>query len=145
MSSNPTNPIANKKTTFSGGFFISQGQTITLRLRFELLRQISAIRRPACPTRLIFLVKLTFFASSNLTSPIANKKTTFSGGFFIGRGSKIRTHDTRFWRPVLYQLSYTPNVRTHYYKKIFYKSSTFFINTHSLLFYRLIYRIKPQT
>ena len=26
----------------------------------------------------------------------------------FGRGSKIRTHDTRFWRPVLYQLSYTP-------------------------------------
>ena len=27
---------------------------------------------------------------------------------FYGRGSKIRTHDTRFWRPMLYQLSYTP-------------------------------------
>ena len=26
----------------------------------------------------------------------------------ICRGSKIRTHDTWFWRPVLYQLSYTP-------------------------------------
>ena len=25
-----------------------------------------------------------------------------------GRGSKIRTHGTRFWRPLLYQLSYTP-------------------------------------
>ena len=25
-----------------------------------------------------------------------------------GRGSKNRTHDTRFWRPLLYQLSYTP-------------------------------------
>ena len=28
--------------------------------------------------------------------------------FFYGRGSKNRTHDTRFWRPLLYQLSYTP-------------------------------------
>ena len=27
---------------------------------------------------------------------------------FLGRGSKIRTHDPRFWRPMLYQLSYTP-------------------------------------
>ena len=26
----------------------------------------------------------------------------------FGRGSKNRTHDTRFWRPLLYQLSYTP-------------------------------------
>ena len=25
-----------------------------------------------------------------------------------GRGSKSRTHGTRFWRPLLYQLSYTP-------------------------------------
>ena len=28
--------------------------------------------------------------------------------FFYGRGRKIRTLDTRFWRPLLYQLSYTP-------------------------------------
>lgn len=25
-----------------------------------------------------------------------------------GRGGGTRTHDNRFWRPVLYQLSYTP-------------------------------------
>ncbi len=30
----------------------------------------------------------------------------------IGRGSRIRTRDIRFWRPTLYQLSYTP---THKY------------------------------
>ena len=29
-------------------------------------------------------------------------------GFFLGRGRRIRTRDPRFWRPVLYQLSYTP-------------------------------------
>ena len=27
---------------------------------------------------------------------------------FFGRGTKDRTRDTRFWRPMLYQLSYTP-------------------------------------
>ena len=27
-----------------------------------------------------------------------------------GRGDRDRTCDTRFWRPVLYQLSYTPVV-----------------------------------
>ncbi len=26
----------------------------------------------------------------------------------FGRGRKARTLDTRFWRPLLYQLSYTP-------------------------------------
>ena len=30
---------------------------------------------------------------------------------FSGRGRKIRTHDPRFWRPVLYQLSYTPMLK----------------------------------
>ena len=28
----------------------------------------------------------------------------------IGRGSRIRTHGTWFWRPLLYQLSYTPKI-----------------------------------
>ena len=27
---------------------------------------------------------------------------------YIGRGGRARTCDNRFWRPVLYQLSYTP-------------------------------------
>ena len=36
-----------------------------------------------------------------------------------GRGRRTRTLDTRFWRPLLYQLSYTPinggedGIRTH--------------------------------
>ena len=29
-------------------------------------------------------------------------------GLISGRGTKDRTRDTRFWRPLLYQLSYTP-------------------------------------
>lgn len=36
------------------------------------------------------------------------KKPLFSDFILSGRGSKIRTHDPRFWRPMLYQLSYTP-------------------------------------
>ncbi len=31
-----------------------------------------------------------------------------------GRGRRIRTRDPRFWRPVLYQLSYTPVQRQYY-------------------------------
>ncbi len=31
-----------------------------------------------------------------------------SGGYVFGRGRRIRTLGTRFWRPLLYQLSYTP-------------------------------------
>ena len=33
-------------------------------------------------------------------------RQTFS--FYCGRGTKNRTRDTWFWRPLLYQLSYTP-------------------------------------
>ena len=38
----------------------------------------------------------------------ANDVATAFADFKCGRGSKNRTHDTRFWRPLLYQLSYTP-------------------------------------
>ncbi len=34
-----------------------------------------------------------------------SRKTTL---FLFGRGRRIRTLGTRFWRPLLYQLSYTP-------------------------------------
>ena len=52
-----------------------------------------------------------------------------------GRGRKIRTLDTRFWRPMLYQLSYTPiPVNACYrYTSLSNKSSVFYI--HMLFFY----------
>ena len=36
------------------------------------------------------------------------KPFAYANGFFLGRGRRTRTRDPRFWRPVLYQLSYTP-------------------------------------
>ena len=36
-------------------------------------------------------------------------KSPFLRTRIFGRGSKIRTHGTWFWRPLLYQLSYTPS------------------------------------
>ena len=40
----------------------------------------------------------------------AQKNTECPNGHsvFFGRGGRTRTHDPWFWRPVLYQLSYTP-------------------------------------
>ena len=35
---------------------------------------------------------------------------------FSGRGRRTRTHDPWFWRPVLYQLSYTPVTLIYYTK-----------------------------
>ena len=39
---------------------------------------------------------------------LSNNVSTPFESINFGRGSKNRTHDTRFWRPLLYQLSYTP-------------------------------------
>lgn len=36
------------------------------------------------------------------------KPLAFAKGYLYGRGGETRTRDTRFWRPVLYQLSYAP-------------------------------------
>ena len=39
---------------------------------------------------------------------LEKKILCLSKGLFYGRGGETRTRDTRFWRPVLYQLSYAP-------------------------------------
>ena len=51
--------------------------------------------------------------ASNLREPFVSRisiKANRHPGMPIcfGRGTKTRTLDTRFWRPLLYQLSYTP-------------------------------------
>ena len=38
----------------------------------------------------------------------SNKKDAFPKRRLNSRGSRIRTHDLRFWRPLFYQLNYTP-------------------------------------
>lgn len=40
-------------------------------------------------------------------SPIGKIDKVF-GLFVFGRGRRIRTLDLRFWRPLFYQLNYTP-------------------------------------
>ena len=40
--------------------------------------------------------------------PLPNTKKAAFRRLVFGRGRRIRTHDPWFWRPVLYQLSYTP-------------------------------------
>ena len=42
-----------------------------------------------------------------------NKTSGTAAPEVCGRGSKSRTHGTRFWRPLLYQLSYTPKSMLH--------------------------------
>ena len=42
------------------------------------------------------------------TSGVTGRRSNRLSYRAIGRGSRDRTHGTRFWRPLLYQLSYTP-------------------------------------
>ena len=42
------------------------------------------------------------------------RKSTCIACAFLYRGRRIRTRDPRFWRPVLYQLSYTPVQQPYY-------------------------------
>ncbi len=72
-----------------------------------------------------------------------HKKDTYLRVLLVfGRGRRIRTRDPRFWRPVLYQLSYTPVVafryNAHYYitffsklQPLFEKKLLFVKNLHS--------------
>src|SRR5258708_4347055 len=45
------------------------------------------------------------------------KVQPFGWASCFGRGSRTRTYDTWFWRPVLYQLSYTPLKGPVYYTR----------------------------
>ena len=95
-----TAPKCKKNRPF-GRLFFGRGSKIgfaaTALIRF---------RSPAY-WRLPFVCGRTTFVVSSHQQPQNAKKPPFRTAVF-GRGSKIRTHDTRFWRPMLYQLSYTP-------------------------------------
>ena len=66
----------------------------------SLTQQATGLLLPPCVTasRSSFLVFLSL--------PIKNTTSVRMSCF--GRGRKTRTLDTRFWRPLLYQLSYAP-------------------------------------
>ena len=62
-----------------------------------------------------------------------DKKSTGRNLSIFGRGTKTRTLDTRFWRPLLYQLSYTP---------LFFVGSRYY-NTPILICQGLFYPFLP--
>jgi hypothetical protein len=66
----------------------------------------SAVNAPQKPTR---QPRKDPSAQRALRAAIGTQIRIFLG---IGRGSRVRTRDLRFWRPSLYQLSYTPKA-TH--------------------------------
>ena len=52
--------------------------------------------------------QLNYLAKSDLSHLLSITYLQANVKSFFGRGRRIRTLDTRFWRPLLYQLSYTP-------------------------------------
>ena len=110
VSSHQLSPDCHKKTTRKGWLFYGRGSKIDLRLKLGRCVNLFAFAKSAFFRPPRFPCQTHFFVSSHQLSLDCHKKTTRKGGLFYGRGSKIRTHDTRFWRPMLYQLSYTPNL-----------------------------------
>ncbi len=56
---------------------------------------------------ILFNVGAGYGNRTRLVSLEGCHNTTIPIPHLYGTGSRIRTHDTRFWRPLLYQLSYT--------------------------------------
>ena len=54
--------------------------------------------------------------------------------FFYGRGRETRTPGTRFWRPLLYQLSYTPILQLVNY-------IMYFIFCQALIFFNIVLKL----
>ena len=118
--------INNEKsleTTQFQGFYYGRGRRIRSRLpaRSVLLLRRGLHRRPVLTCR---FGQCFCFAEVSTGHPhpttrsacresnpfvqTKKKKSRKTTLFLFGRGRRIRTLGTRFWRPLLYQLSYTP-------------------------------------
>ena len=53
------------------------------------------------------------YLRETMNSATINPKGKITISCIGGRGRRIRTLGTRFWRPLLYQLSYAPMKNTH--------------------------------
>ena len=100
-------------------FLQKSGGTNSLSQNLTVLPAPSGREPLAHPQTLHFSRKLYRYAKGPITegavAAIAatggvqkTKRTSSEEPVRHGRGSKFRTHGTRFWRPLLYQLSYTP-------------------------------------
>ena len=99
-------------------FLKKSGGTNSLSQNLTVLPAPSGREPLAHPRTLHFSRKLYRYAKGPIPegagavgdwgSPKKTKRTGSEEPVRYGRGSKFRTHGTRFWRPLLYQLSYTP-------------------------------------
>src|SRR5690606_11800966 len=71
------------------------------RVCFALHKHRRPLSQEGIDIRLIFRPPWPAAAPFDVTAIAHDRKT--------GRGSRARTDDLRFWRPPLYQLSYTPS------------------------------------
>ena len=69
--------------------------------------------RPLYMALMRFLIKVKRHDLPDVSNACKYKKTASLTLTVFGRGRRIRTLGTRFWRPLLYQLSYAPMKNTH--------------------------------
>ena len=85
---------------------------IALAISFKLLLRSDSLHYHAwfVPGQTVRVLKMFYkhFPQTLFVASHAIKKASLTTRFFNGRRSRTRTHDQRFWRPRLYQLSYSP-------------------------------------
>ncbi len=97
-------PTKNSKTAQTGGLLFLAGAE---RLFRSAPPSLSSLRDRRASASLSFGVERS--SRVLILCPTQKHQNRPNGRFVVfGRGRTIRTLDTWFWRPMLYQLSYTP-------------------------------------
>ena len=90
-------------------FFDMQRAITVLPLYIALMRFLIKVKQHDLPD----VIQCLQSCCKALFSARKHKKTVSLTLTVFGRGRRIRTLGTRFWRPLLYQLSYAPMKNTH--------------------------------
>ena len=91
-------------------FFDMQRAITVLPLYIALMRFLIKVKQHDLPD----VIQCLQSCCKALFSAHKYKKTVSLTLTVFGRGRRIRTLGTRFWRPLLYQLSYAPMKNTHH-------------------------------
>ena len=102
----PQGQISLKKAlAFASAFFLAGAEGLGLACRLGRCFCTQSVQRSPQET---CTPRHSPSASENLFAYTKNNKHRKSSTCYFGRGRRDRTLGTRFWRPMLYQLSYTP-------------------------------------
>ena len=110
----PTGSLTSARIACIGSERLRDGQKVFEKCIFEARRRAwrSPLKRNSTKGRR----KPSNWVENRQACPASDKghsKNISNYRRLNGRGGRARTYDNRFWRPVLYQLSYTPKEPRH--------------------------------